>query len=418
MKSLLLKNISYIGLSQAANYLLPLITLPYISRVVGVQNFGALEYAYIIALYFVQAVEYSFDVSATRRMAAISKRTSMVSRLFSAVLFAKIILWITSSIIFVILIQWIDAFSEYKTIIMIYYCLTISSVFTQNWFFQGLQKLKIIALANVSIKLIFTALLFILVREEKDYIWIALSTALGYLIVSGATFSYSFKIFPGLQIIPPRLKSITIILKKGFYIFVSGMANKLYTFSGMYWAGNLLTTFDLGIFGAAHKLFIVVQTMMFYPINLALLPHLAKKLKEGRDKYIDSLKNYAKTVSIIYIPSMLILYLITPYLVQILFGTEFSDSKQIFRFFIPSLTAGVFINLFMSQGLISIHKDALFLRITLLFSVISMIGNYFFILHFVAQGGALFRSLMDIFFAIVSGFVFYYAMRQLKTQSV
>ena len=418
MKSLLLKNISYIGFSQAANYLLPLVTLPYISRVIGVENFGALEYAYIISLYFVQAVEYSFDVSATRRMAAISQRKTMVSRLFSSVLYAKIFLWITCSIIFILLIQTMDALSKHKTIIILYYLLTISSVFTQNWFFQGLQKLKIIALANVSIKLIFTALLFILVREENDYIWIALSTVLGYFIVSGATFLYTFKIFPGLKITPPRFKSIAVILQKGFYIFVSGMANKLYTFSGMYWAGNMLNTYDLGIFGAAHKLFIVVQTMMFYPINLALLPHLAKKLKDGKNKYIESLKSYAKTVSVIYIPGMIFLYILTPFIVQILFGTEFSETKQIFRFFIPSLTAGVFINLFMSQGLISIHRDAFFLRITLLFSIISIIGNYFFILHFNGQGGAIFRSLMDILFAFISGLVFYYAMRKFKVQSV
>ena len=402
MPAVLFRNLSYVTLSQAANYLIPLITIPYISRVVGVEKYGALEFSYTIVLYFIQIVEYSFDITATRRMAVISNNKILVSRLFSAVFWSKALLWLLSTLIFGVLLLVSETLRPYLAPMVCYYFTTTAFMLSQNWFYQGLQKLGIVALSSIGFKLVFALLLFVLVRKESDYYLVALSTTAGYVIVSMVTFLYSFKLMPGLRVYFPGLRLLIKNFKNGFYVFAAGMANKFYGLSGMYWAGMILSGVQLGQFSAAHKLFIVMQSMLFYPVHMTLLPHLSKKLKEGLEEYRKSLFRYLAWILAVTIVAVLVVFTISPWIVRLLFGTEFSGTHLIFNLFLPSLVFGVFINLFVYQAFIHLKRDDLHLKAHLVMVVISIVGNYWAIRYYHALGGAGFRSLMDVFYTIMA----------------
>lgn len=417
MPAVLIRNFSYITLSQAANYLVPLITIPYISRTVGVEKFGVLEYSYTLTLYFIQLVEYSFDITATRRMAVIAHRPALVSRLFSTVFWSKIFLWVFGAVIFFALLAFKRHLLPFLPALLGYFVMTVSYIFTQNWFYQGLQKLGILALANVGIKLIFALLLFLLVKKESDYYWVAVSTSVGYLIVSVALFAYSFKIMPLLRLRYPGLGLIFKNLAMGFFVFAGGMANKVYALSGMYWAGFLLSGASLGQFGAAHKLYLVVQSMMFYPLHMTLLPHLAQKVKEGKSFYRKVLFKYIKWLSTPFLAAAIILYLTSGFVIKVLFGAEYSESTWLFQWFIPSLVAGLFIHMFVYQAFIHLRRDDLHLKILVVMMVVSLVGNYFALRIYGPWGGAVFRSVMDIGYVLLAWW-WVYPLLQVKNQGV
>lgn len=402
MSGVLFRNFSYITLSQAANYLIPLITIPYISRVVGVEKFGSLEFSYAIVLYFIQLVEYSFDITATRRMAVISHNAILVSRLFSTVFWSKMLLWGVSTVIFALLLSLSSTLREYLWPLLGYYFITFSFVLNQNWFFQGLQKLGVVALANVGLKLIFALLLFLFVKEESDYYLVAVSTTIGYVLVSVLTFWYAFRLIPELRVYYPGLRLILRNIRNGFYIFSAGMANKVYALSGMYWAGTLISAAQLGQFSAAHKLYMVVQSMMFYPVQMTLLPHLSKKLKEGFEVYKKTFFRYLKWILLATSMASVLLYLMSPFVFKVLFGKDFLHAHSLFDLFIPSLVAGVFINLIVYQAFIHLKRDDLHFKVLVVMMIISITGNYTAIKHFGAFGGAGFRSIMDMLYVLIS----------------
>lgn len=402
MPAYLFRNFSYITLSQAANYLIPLITIPYISRTVGVDKFGILEYSYTLTLYFIQIVEYSFDITATRRMAVIAHRPVLVSRLFSTVFWSKIFLWVMGALVFAAMMVLKRQLHPYMPALLGYFAMTISFVFTQNWFFQGLQKLGAVALANVAIKLIFALLLFSLVKNESDYYLVAVSTSLGYLIVSAFVFRYSFRLMPELRLRFPGIRLVLKNLTSGFYVFAGGMANKVYALGGMYWAGLLLSGATLGFYGAAHKLYLVAQSMMFYPLHMTLLPHLAQKASEGITMYKKVLFKYIKWLVVPFTGAGMLLFLVSEPVVKLLFGLEYRESIELFRWFIPSLVAGLFIHMFVYQAFIHLKKDDAHLKILLVMMVISLVGNYFAIRNFGAYGGAVFRSVMDAGYVLLA----------------
>ncbi|GCD78393.1 polisoprenol-linked O-antigen transporter [Thermaurantimonas aggregans] len=417
MSGVLFRNFSYITLSQAANYLIPLITIPYISRVVGVEKFGWLEFSYSVVLYFIQLVEYSFDITATRRMAVISHNPILVSRLFSTVFWSKMILWALSTVIFGLLLATNTIFRAYAWPLLGYYFITFSFVLSQNWFFQGLQKLGVVALANVGLKLIFAILLFLFVKAESDYYLVAVSTTVGYLLVSMVTFWYAFRLIPELRVYFPGFKLIIRNIKNGFYIFSAGMANKFYALSGMYWAGTLLGTAQLGHFSAAHKLYMVVQSMMFYPVQMTLLPHLSKKMMEGFEVYKKTFFRYLKWILLSTSLVSVLLYLMSPFVFKVLFGKDFLHAHTLFDLFIPSLIAGVFINLIVYQAFIHLKRDDLHFKVLVVLMVISITGNYIAIKHFGAIGGAGFRSIMDMLYVLLSWWWLLRAFKQYLTKA-
>lgn len=414
MPSIVRKNITYLTLSQGANYILPLITIPYISRTIGVENYGLVEYATVTVMYFITLVEYSFDLTGTRKMARIKNNPEKVILLFNSIFFSKLFLFLIATLIFSTLLFAVPSFAQQKALFIAAYLMVSSYVIAQNWFFQGMQKLGVVALANVSVKLIFTILIFTIIRTPKDYILVPLSSAAGFIIVAVIMLQLAFRQVPGMKLKYPGVRAVRANLRDGFTVFSSSMLNKLYALSGMLWAGFLLTDTDLGQFGAAHKLFLVIQGMMFLPIHGAVFPHMATKVGEGYHAYIATLKKIAGGMLALYGSALVVLIFAAPIAVRLLFGDEFDQTAQIFQWFIPSLIIGIGLNLFMYQGLLALNRDNWFFRIILFFAVFSLAGNGVALEFFGPIGAAVFRSSMDALFTLVSGILFFKALKSVK----
>ena len=137
---------------QAINSLIPIITLPYLLRVLGVEYFGLITFAQALIMYFNIITDFGFNFSATRDIARNIENKKKVSLIFSTVMIIKLFLLVFS---FVVLSIIIFSFKQFRSDWLIYY-LTFGMVFGQTifpiWFFQGIEKMKHIALLNLLYK--------------------------------------------------------------------------------------------------------------------------------------------------------------------------------------------------------------------------------------------------------------------------
>ena len=99
-----MKNMSSLTLIQLANYAVPLILIPYISRIVGVENYGKLEYARVFVLYFTVLIDYGFNYTATREIALNRDDKVQLNKIFTQVIICKIVLFLLATLIFYSLI--------------------------------------------------------------------------------------------------------------------------------------------------------------------------------------------------------------------------------------------------------------------------------------------------------------------------
>ena len=149
---------NYFSLSilQIANYILPLLTLPYLVRVLGTEKFGLIMFAQALATFLTVFVDFGFNLSGTREVSVARNEKEKLSKIFSAIIIIKAGLLCLALFILFIIVKVFTRFSVDADVYFLSFGIVIGQTLFPVWFFQGIEKMKIIALINILAKVIFT----------------------------------------------------------------------------------------------------------------------------------------------------------------------------------------------------------------------------------------------------------------------
>ena len=216
----LIENFLSLSILNGLNFILPLITLPYLVRILGPDKYGAVSFATVIVQYIVLISNYGFQYSATSQIS--QKRTDLkkITEIFNAVIFIRISLALILTLLLFCFGIFVKKIFDERLMYFFSIGIIIGDIFIPTWLFQGFEKMKFITLANFTAKVIFTLLIFIFIKVKSDYPLVLLINSFGYLlsgILSMLLVFYIFKIKPGLA----KLKDIKEQLVEGWHVFVS-----------------------------------------------------------------------------------------------------------------------------------------------------------------------------------------------------
>jgi len=348
-KKRLIENFFSLSILQAANYLLPFITLPYLVRVLGVEKFGLLSFAQATISYFYIITDYGFNLSATREIAIHRDDKEKITEVFSSVMIIKIFLLLASFILLYILVF---SFSKFRNDAFIYF-LTFGMVVGQAlfpvWFFQGMEKMKYITYLNILAKLIFTAAVFIFVKTEKDFYKAPLLNSLGFLVTGVISLWIIIWRF-GIKFVIPKSYIVTRQLKEGYYIFISTVAISLYTVSNTFILGLFTNNVIVGYYSAGEKIVKAIQGLLG-PISQTIYPYISKMASESKEKALAIIRKMTKLVGVSTFFVSLLLFIFAPEIGEIVLGDQFRASIVIIRIlsFLPFIVG--LSNIFAVQGL-------------------------------------------------------------------
>ncbi|MBC7101454.1 MAG: oligosaccharide flippase family protein, partial [Methanobacteriales archaeon] len=168
---------------QLVQYLLPLVTFPYLTRVLGPANFGRVAFAVAFIGYFQILTDYGFNLSATREISINRDDLSQVSKIYSSVMVTKTILMFLTFILMLVIISSFERFRGDPLLYIFTFGLVVGSVLFPVWFFQGIERMRYISILRILSSLIYTALIFIIVRGPKDYLYVPLVNSIGFIVV-------------------------------------------------------------------------------------------------------------------------------------------------------------------------------------------------------------------------------------------
>ena len=321
--TIILNNFFSLTLLKALTYILPLITFPYLIRVLGVEKFGLIMFAQATMYYFEIVVDFGLNLSATREVALNAKRTNKLNEIISAVFSIKFTLLVFS---FLVLIAVVNLFDRFMNDSMLYYysfLKVMALAFFPVWFFQGIEKMKYITLIDIISKSIFTILIFVFVQSESDYLLVPLISGLGYIIGSILALFYLFK----------RFKRSFIFcsfsfLKKTFHdssmFFLSRVSVSLYTTSNAFILGLVTSNIMVGYYAVAEKLYMVIR-QMYQPVVQVIYPYISKS------KNIRFFKKLYPIVILLNLVGIYVLWLFTPEIIQLVAKETFAESVKVFR---------------------------------------------------------------------------------------
>lgn len=317
---ILLENFLSLSLLQVVGYVLPFLTLPYIAKTIGVDNFGAIAFASAVIMLFQTLTDYGFNYTGIREISRKRDDVIETSKVLSTIFYARILLMILSFVILCICILLIPQFASNQKILLLTFMLIPGYVMYPEWFFQALEKMKYSAVLSTIIKVIFTILIFLIVKEEGDYIYIPIINGAGFLVVGLVAFRIIYKL--GYRLVRVRCSEIFMAIKSSFNIFVTLILPNLYTNMSTIFLENFWGKGATGRFDAGNK-FVTVSQQITNVLSRTFYPFLARRM----DKH-----HFYERVS--FIVSFFIsigLFLGAPWIVEIFYTADFTDAVTVIR---------------------------------------------------------------------------------------
>ena len=180
--STIFENFTYITALQVFVMITPLITYPYLVRVLGKELYGWVITAQVVASYCSILIDFGFKSVSARHVSIFRHDKEKLSEIISTILTLQGILWLCSMAIYVAVVCLIPSYRQHLWLFLFAFGLTFNELLFPQYFFQGIEKMKYITILNIVIRLVFVGLVFLFVKAADDYVFVPLLSAIGYFI--------------------------------------------------------------------------------------------------------------------------------------------------------------------------------------------------------------------------------------------
>ncbi len=320
----ILSNIFSLGTLQIFSYILPLITLPYITRVIWPEKYGIVAFAGAFVAYFLIFVNYGFNLTATRDISINREDKNKISEIFWNIISIKAWLGLIATIVSIFLIYSFDIFSIHSTIFLFSLLSILWEILFPVWMFQWMERMKYITLINVIVRTLFLIPIFVVIREVGDFMYLPLIASLSSITIWIIAFIMSVRVFQ-ISFHMPTRDSLVYHMQEGWHVFVSVIAYGIYTNSPIFILWFFTNNTVVWHYAVAEKLIRALQSLI-QPISQAIYPSVSQKLKISREATLRFLQKITIYFSAITIAIFLILFFGANTLVNILVWAKFSDS--------------------------------------------------------------------------------------------
>ena len=367
-----IENFFSLSVLNAVNIVLQLVTLPYILGVVGKANYGIYAYVFMVIQYIILFSTYGFNFSATKQISQLRDDNATVTRIYNAVIGCKTVIALVLVIAVVACSRWVFEESIGFEMFLLGTGMILGDIMNPVWLFQGMEKMKYMTLVNSTSKILFTVLVFFVVRSVDDFYLLILLNSCGYLLAGVLSLVLVRKQF-GVRLGIPHFKDMIAQLKDGGAMFGSTFGMNLYRNAHVLILKHLASNEAVGLFSAAEKVIHGFQSVI-QPAAQALFPHVSLRFK-GR-----SVKENVALMKKVMLPfvgfafvAALFVYIFAPWISDVLCGTEFRECVPLIRIMSLVIIFGEVNCIAGIVGLVNMDRQNYFFRSVLITGVCSCI---------------------------------------------
>lgn len=372
-------NFMWLSLLQVAGYVFPLITLPYLARVIGVDGFGKIAFAMAVMVWIQTIADWGFNFTATRDVAQNRDNPQRVAQIFSDVLWARCLLMFVSFAVLLLLICFIPTFREHWAVLLVSFLMIPGHILFPDWFFQAIERMKYITILNLLMKVVFTVAVFVFISEEQDYLLQPLFTSLGYG-VSGIIALYVILGKWHYRLQRPNFNQIVDAIKASTDVFVNNIFPNLYNSLSIvllgFWGGPVAN----GLLDAGSK-FVNIGQQLMQVVSRVFYPFLSRR--------IDKHQIFVRLNMILAVIGAVSLFVLAPLLIKWFFTPEFEQAIPVMRLMSLSIIFLALSNVYGTNYLIVVGQERPLRNMTAIASVIGFVMAIPLIYYWTYFGAAL-----------------------------
>ena len=382
-----IENFFSLSVLNAVNIVLQLVTLPYILGVVGKANYGIYAYVFMVIQYIILFSTYGFNYSATKQISQLRDDNSAVTRIYNAVIGCKTVIALVLVLAVVACSRWVFEESIGFEMFLLGTGMILGDIMNPVWLFQGMEKMKYMTLVNSTSKILFTVLVFFVVRSVDDFYLLILLNSCGYLLAGILSLVLARKQFK-VRIALPGVRDMIAQFKDGGAMFGSTFGMNLYRNAHVLILKHLASNEAVGLFSAAEKVIHGFQSVI-QPAAQALFPHVSLRFK-GR-----SVKENVALMKKVMLPfvgfafvAALFVYIFAPWISDVLCGTEFRECVPLIRIMSLVIIFGEVNCIAGIVGLVNMDRQNYFFRSVLIAGVCSCLITLALVKGYGAYAGA------------------------------
>lgn len=386
-KKVLLVNFSALSAVQVANYIIPLIVLPYLVRVIGPERFGILAFAQAVVLYFTLISDLGTNLYAPREIAILKDKKEALSDFVSGLLTLKTVLFVCGVSLYALAVILVPRFRDEWLVFCFSAGYILANTFMPVWFFQGIEKMVSITVCILGTRLLSMILIFIMIREAHHYVYVPLINSGGSL--AGVILLFVAMYFKeGVRLKRPNMQQLQRISKESFPLFISNVAISTYSGINTVILGFLTSDAVVGYYSAAEKL-IKAGMGLQAQLGNVLYPHISRVLSQSWEDGLRSIRMGLVATMLLAIPAAIFVIGYADPIVQLMFGAGFQRSIMPLRimgvlFFVIGLS-----NVFGIQTLLPLGRRDEIMRPTVAAGIFNLILVIFIAPKLAETGAAL-----------------------------
>ena len=387
------------GFKTFLNFLFPLITFPYISRVLSVEEIGKYNFSNSIISYFLLLAALGIDKYAIREGAKYRENKERFSSFASEIFSFNIVSTLVSYSLLFLFILFSKTLERYTVCILIFSLQIFFTTLGTEWVYSIFEEYRYITIRSILFKMISVALLFMFVRNEGDYL------AYAAITVFASVGSYVLNFFNAKKICSIRF-TLKIDWKKLFkpimIIFASNIAIQIYVNSDTTMLGYLKDDYAVGIYSVATKIYLIVKNLTgsILTVTIPRLAYLASK--KVKDDYEELLNKVANALIILILPSIVGLTMLSREAILIIASNKYLDAQLPLIVLSIAILFSTFSGLFNNCVLLPHKREKVFLKSSIISAVTNIVLNFILIPYFGAVAAAFTTLISEIIMALMN----------------
>lgn len=340
-----IENFSYITLLEIFLLIAPLITYPYLVRVIGMELYGVVITAQVLASYASKIIDFGSNSVCAKHVSINRHNKDMLSEIVCSVLTVRAALWVLILLMYIIIVLSVPSYREHFILFFLSYGLTFNDVLFPQYFFQGIEKMKYSTIINISVKLFFICLVFFFVKEPSDYLYVPLLYTIGY---AGAGIFALYTIFYKMHMsfFLPKGSTMKVYVLDSLPLFATDLICTVKDKFSYFLLGPLagmgsVVVYDLGL---------KINTLLTKPVQIistVLFPRFAK------NRNIEMIKKVAWIVTLISVLLVILTNIFLPWIVKFFIEEEVDlITLRVFTIapILVSISSFITSNLFVAFG--------------------------------------------------------------------